>query len=60
LCCRYVLEVWTYEEAERRSRTEHIPNASVTCYDLEGGGLILRAAGTVYWSEREVSTGTAE
>src|SRR3954464_7078419 len=31
-CFRYVLERWTYEEAERRFRTETNPNCSVTTY----------------------------
>ncbi len=31
-CVRYVLERWTYAEAEERFRTESIPNCSVTWY----------------------------
>jgi len=31
-CFRYVLERWTYEEAERRFRTENNPNCAVTAY----------------------------
>ena len=31
-CLRYVLERWSYEEAERRFRTESIRNCSVTSY----------------------------
>jgi broad specificity phosphatase PhoE len=31
-CFRYVLERWTYEEAEERFRTESIPNASIVWY----------------------------
>ena len=48
-CCRYVLERWTYDEAERRFATEHIRNCSVTHYELESGRLSLRAAGVVHW-----------
>jgi broad specificity phosphatase PhoE len=49
-CARYVLERWTYDEAERRFRTEHIPNCSVTSYELEAGRLELREAGAVHWT----------
>ena len=31
-CFRYVLERWTYEEAERRFSTENNPNCAVTAY----------------------------
>lgn len=34
-CFRYVLERWTYEEAEERFRTESIPNASIVSYRLD-------------------------
>jgi broad specificity phosphatase PhoE len=49
-CCRYVLERWTYDEAERRFATEHIQNCSVTRYELDDGHLSLREAGSVYSS----------
>lgn len=52
-CSRYVLERWTYAEAERRFKTEHIANCSVTHYELEHGRLALRAAGAVYWNRDE-------
>jgi len=52
-CCRYVLEGWTYAEAERRFETEHVPNCSVTHYELEGGLLVLREAGVVHWSNEQ-------
>ena len=37
-CIRYVLEGWTYEEAERRFLTEKILNCSVTSYRYDEGG----------------------
>jgi broad specificity phosphatase PhoE len=49
-CARYVLERWTYEEAERRFQTEHIRNCSVTWYELEGGRLQPRDTGAVFWT----------
>lgn len=48
-CSRYVLERWTYEEAERRFETEQIRNCSVTSYALENGRLELQEAGVVHW-----------
>lgn len=50
-CCRYVIERWTYEEAEHRFATEHVHNCSITSYALEGTHLTLREAGTVYWRD---------
>lgn len=50
-CCRYVLERWTYAEAERRFATEHILNCSVTHYELQNGRLQLRDTGAVFWSQ---------
>jgi broad specificity phosphatase PhoE len=59
-CCRYVLERWTYEEAERRFQSESIQNCSVTSYELEPSGrLALRLAGAVYWPP-ELVEGSAE
>jgi broad specificity phosphatase PhoE len=51
-CFRYVLERWTYEEAERRFQTESIRNCSLTWYegDAAGTSLILREQGAVYWT----------
>jgi broad specificity phosphatase PhoE len=50
-CCRYVIERWTYEEAERRFQTEHVANCSITSYALDGTRLQLREAGTVCWTD---------
>ena len=50
-CFRYVLERWTYEEAERRFRTESISNCSVTSYRFSGetGRLELGDCARVLW-----------
>lgn len=50
-CFRYVLERWTYEEAERRFKTEVNPNCSVTSYryDEASKRLRLEEAARVYW-----------
>ncbi|MEO7271580.1 MAG: histidine phosphatase family protein [Vicinamibacterales bacterium] len=50
-CFRYVLEGWTYEEAEQRFRTESIWNCSVTTYrrDDGSGRLLLSESARVYW-----------
>lgn len=50
-CFRYVLESWTYEEAERRFRTEKIPNCSVTSYryDEAARRLALGDSSRVFW-----------
>lgn len=50
-CFRYVLERWSYEEAERRFTTERNPNCAVTTYerDQTSGRLRLMEAGRVYW-----------
>ena len=50
-CFRYVLEGWTYEEAEERFRTEAIRNCSVTAYerDESGHNLRLTESANVYW-----------
>ena len=50
-CFRYVLERWTYEEAEQRFRTETNPNCSVTWYRYDEGAkrLCLGEAGRVFW-----------
>lgn len=51
-CFRYVLERWTYEEAERRFRSESIPNASITSYDRQPDGrMALGLAGATFWTE---------
>jgi broad specificity phosphatase PhoE len=51
-CFRYVLERWTYEEAERRFRTEANPNCSVTAYSYEpsAGRLALGDTARIYWT----------
>jgi 2,3-bisphosphoglycerate-dependent phosphoglycerate mutase len=51
-CFRYVLERWTYAEAEQRFRTETNPNCSVTWYERDdaAGRLVLREAGRVFWT----------
>ena len=51
-CFRYVLERWTYEEAERRFRTETNPNCSVTAYayDAAAGRLALGDTARIYWT----------
>ena len=54
-CCRYVLERWTYEEAEHRFETEQIRNCSVTWYALDNGRLELKEAGVVHWSANDSS-----
>jgi len=53
-CFRYVLERWTYEEAERRFGTESNPNCSVTSYRYDDGSgrLGLSEASTVHWAPR--------
>jgi broad specificity phosphatase PhoE len=45
-CFRYVIERWTYDEAEARFETESIPNCSVTSYrlDLRSDRLLLDMA----------------
>ncbi|HEY0873526.1 MAG TPA: histidine phosphatase family protein [Vicinamibacterales bacterium] len=50
-CARYVLEGWTYEEADRRFNTEPMPNCAVTTYRLDPGSgrLRLSEAGRVFW-----------
>lgn len=50
-CFRYVLERWTYQEAEERFRTETNQNCSVTSYhyDDTAGRLQLQDAGKVFW-----------
>ena len=52
-CFRYVLEGWTYEEAEERFRTEAIRNCSVTSYRLDKptNRLALVKAGEVVWAD---------
>ena len=51
-CLRYVLERWTYEEAERRFQTESIRNCSVTAYELaRSGRLELQMAGATFWPD---------
>jgi broad specificity phosphatase PhoE len=50
-CFRYVLERWTYEEAERRFNAESNPNCSVTAYrfDVAAGRLALTTNAEVHW-----------
>jgi 2,3-bisphosphoglycerate-dependent phosphoglycerate mutase len=50
-CFRYVLERWTYEEAEERFRTEQIRNCSVTSYryDEAARRLVMGEAGRTFW-----------
>jgi broad specificity phosphatase PhoE len=51
-CFRYVLERWTYEEAERRFRTETNPNCSVTTYAYDPAAARLEPGETarIYWT----------
>jgi broad specificity phosphatase PhoE len=51
-CFRYVLERWTYEEAERRFNTESNANCSVTAYRFNGasGRLELGDCAKTFWS----------
>jgi broad specificity phosphatase PhoE len=50
-CFRYVLERWTYAEAERRFNTESNPNCSVTSYHFSeaSGRLELGDQAQVFW-----------
>jgi broad specificity phosphatase PhoE len=50
-CFRYVLERWTYEEAERRFQTESNPNCAVTsyAYDEAAGRLLLGHRARVFY-----------
>jgi broad specificity phosphatase PhoE len=50
-CFRYVLERWTYEEAERRFNAESIQNCSVTSYrfDPAAGRLLPGEVARVHW-----------
>jgi len=50
-CFRYVLERWTYEEAEWRFRTETNPNCAVTAYRFGEalGRLELTDRALVHW-----------
>ncbi|HVL66719.1 MAG TPA: histidine phosphatase family protein [Vicinamibacterales bacterium] len=51
-CFRYVLERWTYDEAEHRFNTEPMPNCAVTSYryDPTAQRLVLGDASRVYWA----------
>ena len=51
-CFRYVLERWTYEEAERRFESETNPNCAVTAYrySAETSRLELAEAARVCWT----------
>jgi broad specificity phosphatase PhoE len=55
-CFRYVLERWTYAEAERRFESESIPNCSVTSYRFSDTSrrLELAEAGVVHWTPARV------
>ena len=57
-CLRYVLEGWTYAEADRRFTTEPMPNCAVTSYrlDASAGRLRLEEASQVYWRRTESET----
>jgi probable phosphoglycerate mutase len=50
-CMRYVLEGWTYAEADRRFTTEPMPNCAVTAYRLDASAarLQLEEASRVHW-----------
>ena len=50
-CLRYVLEGWTYADADRRFTTEPMPNCAVTSYRLDESATRLRLeqAARVYW-----------
>jgi broad specificity phosphatase PhoE len=51
-CFRYVLERWTYEEAERRFMAESVGNCSVTSYRFNAGSgrLELDEPCRVHWT----------
>jgi 2,3-bisphosphoglycerate-dependent phosphoglycerate mutase len=51
-CFRYVLERWTYQEAERRFRSETNPNCAVTAYRFaqQTGRLELSECARVLWT----------
>jgi len=51
-CFRYVLERWTYEEAESRFRSESNPNCAVTAYRFSdaSGRLELATCAEVHWT----------
>jgi broad specificity phosphatase PhoE len=53
-CLRYVLEGWSYDEADRRFNTEPMPNCAVTSYTLEppSSRLRLGEASQVFWTKR--------
>ncbi len=57
-CFRYVLERWTYDEAERRFQTEKILNCAVTSYEYDEAArrLVLADSGRVFWTD---AAGTA-
>jgi broad specificity phosphatase PhoE len=54
-CFRYVLERWTYAEAERRFTTESNPNCAVTSYRFSdaSGRLELHDTARVCWAPRQ-------
>jgi broad specificity phosphatase PhoE len=56
-CFRYVLERWTYEEAERRFHGETNPNCSVTAYRFSGETrrLELGECARVLWTPESTS-----
>ncbi len=58
-CFRYVLERWTYEEAERRFRTESMANCAVTAYhfDAAAGQLQLDDCARVLWTGVRAAAG---
>jgi broad specificity phosphatase PhoE len=59
-CFRYVLERWTYEEAEHRFKAESIPNCSVTSYRFSDAArrLELIECAKVLWTPAGVAPPT--
>jgi broad specificity phosphatase PhoE len=60
-CFRYVLERWSYEEAERRFRSENNPNCAVTAYRFNAatGRLELGECARVLWTPLGGATATS-
>jgi broad specificity phosphatase PhoE len=61
-CFRYVLERWTYEEAERRFSTENNPNCAVTAYRFaeDTGRLELGDCARVFWTPTSATSAAAD
>jgi broad specificity phosphatase PhoE len=51
-CFRYVLERWSYEEAERRFNAESNPNCAITAYrfDAAAARLVPETTAAVHWT----------